>query len=69
MSGKLHLGVLGTTNTINFDKGGLKPTYKVSFGTSNRAADILASEYLGVTLDPCQSYAELISSLAKRPDV
>jgi len=50
-------------------KGGLKPPYSITFGTSNDAAVIESSssvKYLGVLLDPRQSYADHILELASK---
>jgi len=47
-------------------KGGLKPNYSVGFGTGLHAPVIRASEtvkYLGVILDPRQSYWDHVESL------
>ncbi|CAI6359252.1 unnamed protein product [Macrosiphum euphorbiae] len=48
-------------------KGGLKPTYSITFGTNNEAAVIESTssvKNLGVILDPRQSYADHIFELA-----
>lgn len=47
-------------------KGGLKPQYTVKFGTGEGSPEIQASEtvkYLGIILDPRQSYWEHIASM------
>lgn len=48
-------------------KGGLKPPYSITFGTGNEAAIIQSAssvKYLGVLLDPRQSYTDHIFQLA-----
>ncbi|CAI6373747.1 unnamed protein product [Macrosiphum euphorbiae] len=50
-------------------KGGLKPNYSVGFGSQPDSARITASEnvkYLGVTLDPRQSYLDHVLSLKEK---
>jgi len=50
-------------------KGGLKPNYSVGFGTGPNSPRIMASEtvrYLGVTLDPRQSYWDHVLSLKEK---
>jgi len=50
-------------------KGGLKPTYHITFGSDDGAAEIRPSKtvkYLGVLLDPRQAYIEHICSLTNR---
>ncbi|CAI6372289.1 unnamed protein product [Macrosiphum euphorbiae] len=50
-------------------KGGLKPTYNITFGTDDGAAVIESSstvKYLGILLDPRQAYVEHILALAHK---
>jgi len=50
-------------------KGGLKPNYSVGFGIESDSARITASEkakYLGVILDPRQSYWDHVSSMKNK---
>lgn len=50
-------------------KGGLKPTYGITFGTDEGAAAIQSAgtvKYLGILLDPRQAYVEHILALAHK---
>lgn len=63
---KFELEFSGTKTQMIAIKGGAKPNYTVSFGTQQNADIITPSEcvkYLGVILDPRQSYWEHIRQL------
>jgi len=68
-AGKYSLEFSATKTQLMSVKGGLKPTYSVSFGTGDGSAAIKSSstvKYLGVLLDPRQSYVDHIFSLAQK---
>jgi len=61
---KYSLEFSETKSQLMSVKGGLKPPYSITFGTSNEAAVIESTssvKYLGVLLDPRQSYADSLN--------
>jgi len=68
-AGKYSLEFSAAKTQLMSVKGGLKPTYSVSFGTGDGAVAIKSSstvKYLGVILDPRQSYVDHIFCLAQK---
>lgn len=68
-AGKYSLEFSTTKTQLMSVKGGLKPNYNITFGTSDGAAVIEPTKtvrYLGILLDPRQSYVDHIISLAHK---